>query len=136
MPKPGITVEARRVAGAAPSTGDFTFTVLLESDERRLDRRQRTRLRSGKIVDRTGRFVTDCLLHDLSATGGRLRVAPAVVLPPAIQVYDDQTGLVRDAVVLWRKDGEAGVRFAPALDTPESRRVAAEMRRKFYAVKD
>ena len=136
MPKPGMIVEARRVTGDAAAPSDFTFTVLLESDERRLDRRQRTRLRSGKIVDRTGRFVTDCLLHDLSSTGGRLRVAPAVALPSAIQVYDDQTGLVRDAVVLWRRSGEAGVRFAPALDTPESRRVAAEMRRKFYAVRD
>lgn len=137
---PAPVIDAQRVGpGAASVTGGFTFTVIEappEPSDRRRAPRQRTRLRSGKIVDLKGRFLTECLWHDLSRRGGRLRVPTGCVLPDAIQVYDDQTGELYRASVLWQREREAGVALRPAADDDRSRMVAAELRRKYYAVRD
>jgi PilZ domain len=136
---PPRVVEARRVAGTHVAD-DFTYTVLLdvpksaESRERRTSRRQRTRLRSGKIVDPTGRFVTECLVRDLSDSGGRLRLPAGVTLPAAIQIYDDQTGRLTPATVLWRRDLEVGIQFGLTSASNQHAKVAAAMRRRYYAV--
>lgn len=131
-------VDAVRVDHARVGADAFTYTILIEpvssrdTDERRDAPRRRTRLRSGKVVDARGMFVTECLVHDLSATGMRLRLPPDAQLPPAFQVYDDQSGLLLGAEVSWRRQGEAGIRLQPADETPANRTIAAEMRRKFY----
>ncbi|MCW6507350.1 PilZ domain-containing protein [Lichenifustis flavocetrariae] len=132
-------INAIRVDGKAAADPDgFTYTILIdpkpvrEPDDRRDAPRRRTRLRSGKVVDSTGTFVTECVVHDLSSTGVRLRLPPDVALPAAFQVYDDQSGLLQNAEVSWRRDGEAGVRFTLTEETPRSRIIAADMRRRFY----
>lgn len=133
-------MEAIKVEGRAPSSDDFSYTVLIDGktaravDERRDTPRRRTRLRSGKVVDAGGLFVTECLVHDLSQTGGRLRLPADVALPTYIHVFDDQSGLLHRAEVLWRKKGEAGVRFVLVAETPRSQAIANEMRRKYYKV--
>jgi hypothetical protein len=141
--KTETVVNATKIRGAeaGPARYDeFTYTVLLDiqasrpSNERRDSPRRRTRLRSGKVVDAHGRFVTECLVHDLSGTGGRLRLPPTVVLPSFIQIYDDQSGVLHRAEVLWRKGSDAGVQFVPEGATQRSRAIANEMRRKFYKV--
>lgn len=141
----GVTIEARRLPGGKGHTpaGDFTYTVVVDpvaapaaSDDRRRAPRQRTRLRSGKIVDSAGNFVADCLVHDLSRRGGRIRLPAVTALPRAIQIYDDQTGLLHRATVLWRHERDAGIAFDPARDDPRGQAIAAALRRKFYAVRD
>lgn len=138
-----IVIEARRLEPGAAVHGDFTFEVLeaprssqKSSADRRGSPRQRTRLRSGKLVDAAGRFLTECLLHDLSPRGVRLKLPPGITLPRLLQIYDDQTGTVHQATVLWRRDRDAGVAFGPVVNDNRSRAVAAEMKRKFYAVRD
>lgn len=133
------TVEATRVEGGIGDLEGFTYTVLIDpkplpraGDDRRDAPRRRTRLRSGKIVDTRDGFVTECLVHDLSDTGMRLRVPAGVTLPPVFQVYDDQSGCLQRAEVSWRRADEAGIRFMIGEDTPRSRTIAADMRRKFY----
>ena len=132
----GPLVEARPSCSAAE--GDFTYTVLVEpqpaTGERRGTPRRRTRLRSGKLVDGAGRFVTECLVHDLSARGGRLRLPEGVSIPAAVRLYDDQTGALHVATVLWRQGREIGVALTPAPRDARSLFVAGEMRRKFYAM--
>ena len=49
---------------------------------------------------------------------------------------DDQTGELYRASVLWQREREAGVALRPAADDDRSRMVAAELRRKYYAVRD
>ena len=122
-----------------PDPDGFTYTVLIDpkpaskaGDDRRDAPRRRTRLRSGKIVDARDGFVTECIVHDLSDTGMRLRVPAGVTLPASFQVYDDQSGRLQRATVSWRRADEAGIHFTPSEDTPRSRTVAADMRRKFY----
>lgn len=131
-----MLVEAVRVEGRADPGDGFTYTVLIDpppsAGERRDAPRRRTRLRSAKVVDPDGRFVTECLVHDLSGTGMRLRLPPGTALPKQLQVYDDQSGLLQQASVSWHRGGEAGLRLLAASDTPRSRTVAADMRRKFY----
>ena len=132
-------INAIRVEGKAAADLDgFTYTILIdpkpvrEPDDRRDAPRRRTRLRSGKVVDSKGTFVTECVVHDLSVTGVRLRLPQDVTLPATFQVYDDQSGQLQNAEVSWRRDGEAGVRFTSTEETPRSRIIAADMRRRFY----
>jgi hypothetical protein len=135
-PRSPTVIDAVRVDGPAPTLSGFTYTVVIDAQprggERRDAPRRRTRLRSGKVVDSRGMFLTECLVHDLSGTGMRLKVPPGTVLPAMLQVYDDQSGVLRQAEVSWHRDGEAGLRLLAEADTPQSRTVAAEMRRKFY----
>ncbi|EEW86826.1 hypothetical protein C048_02930 [Brucella melitensis UK19/04] len=42
--------------------------------ERRREERQRTRLRSGKIVNLDGRFVVECQFIDIAPHGAKIRV--------------------------------------------------------------
>ena len=130
-----MVVDAVRIDGRAAPEG-FTYTVLINplarGGERRDAPRRRTRLRSGKVIDARGMFVTECLVHDLSGTGMRLKLPPGMALPRTLQVYDDQSGLLQHAEVSWQRDGEAGLRLLRAADTAQSRTVAADMRRKFY----
>lgn len=133
-------LEGRRVEGgraSAGGAGECTYTVAevpARSAEKRSRHRRRTRLRTGKIVDAAGRFLTECLVHDRSDTGGRLRLPAGIVVPGTIQLYDDQSASLVQAVVVWRLDQEIGVRFRPAPPTERSRALEADLRRRFYAV--
>ena len=140
-PPPQTVIEAVRVDGADDLDG-FTYTVLIDAPaakpapradgDRRAAPRRRTRLRSGKIVDAGDRFVTECLVHDLSESGMRLRLPVGMSLPARFQVYDDQAGRLKRAELSWRRGDEAGIRFVAGEDTARSDIIAADMRRKFY----
>lgn len=138
VPRRPPVIEAVRVDGGADLDG-FTYTVLIDAkpsapvgDDRRDAPRRRTRLRSGKIVDAGDRFVTECLVHDLSETGMRLRLPAGMTLPPRFQVYDDQSGRLQRAELSWHRSDEVGIRFVEGEETARSRTIAADMRRKFY----
>ena len=105
------------------------------ASERRRSPRQRTRLRSGKIVDLNGRFLSECTIYDLSAAGSRIRHPGALALPSQFQLYDDQSGLVHHATVLWRNGNESGLSFKPQPLSPRAGALASQMRRKFYAMR-
>lgn len=133
-------VAARRVAeGGASSPSEFTYAVIREpvvaGGERRATVRRRTRLRSGKVVGADGRFVTDCLIANRSAGGGLMRLPAALVLPERILVYDDQSGDLLAATVMWRRDRDVGLRFGSPERDARFRAIADSMRRKFYAVR-
>ena len=140
-PVVGQTFEAKRLSTAGRKLEqDFSYTVIVvppfgqAAGDRREVRRTRTRLRSGKLVDVRGRFMTECLVHDLSALGSRLRLPPAVGLPSTVQLFDDQSGILYLARVLWRRGAEAGLKFIPSPPTKQSQATANEMRRRMYKV--
>lgn len=99
--------------------------------------RRRTRLRSGKILDQTNRFLCDCLIHDRSATGLRLALPRNLGLPPTFRVHDDETGEVDAVAQVWRRGAVVGVRYAPASGPvrvkPTDR---SALRGRYYAVPD
>jgi hypothetical protein len=111
------------------------------SDERPRDHRaaarQRTRLRSAKILDSANKFVCDCLIHDRSASGLRLMLARNIGLPALFRVHDDETGKVDVVVTVWRRGAALGGRFSHAFGKvaikPSDR---SALGGQFYAIPD
>ncbi len=132
-------VAARKIGAADAARDDFTYAVIEEAPsaggERRRAVRRRTRLRSGKVVGADGQFVIECLLANRSSQGGLLRLPAPMALPARILVYDDQSGDLLAATVIWRRDRDFGLRFAAPDRTPRLQAIADSMRRKFYAVR-
>ena len=138
--QPG-TISARKTTGPSAAGEDFTYTVLKEVTpsrapaDRRGDQRRRTRLRSGKIIDDNGQFVIECLIVDRSSFGGKLRLPKISPLPARVMLYDDQSGELLHATVIWRRDRETGIRFTATERSERYRAIADAMRRKFYAMR-
>ena len=138
---PPGTVSARRTNGPSAAGEDFTYTVLKEvaasrpPADRRGDQRLRTRLRSGKIINDDGQFLIECLIVDRSSFGGKLRLPKTSPLPARVMLYDDQSGELLRATVIWRRDRETGIRFTAVERTDRFRAIADAMRRKFYAMR-
>ncbi|MBE7186260.1 MAG: hypothetical protein INR68_17840 [Methylobacterium mesophilicum] len=104
--------------------------------ERRAASRSRTRLRPGKLLDAELAFLGDCAILDRSEGGLRLRLfedAPDMDGPVA--VLDENEGSVRHGRLVWRRDGEAGMRVetdAQPIEPAALRRLAGP----YYAVRD
>lgn len=146
-PKPAI--EAVRLddsgsarAGRAAGRGQVTYRVLeapapalASSAEKRNADRVRTRLRSGKVLDRHNRFIAECLLHDRSTRGSRLRLHQAVTLPRDIRFYDDERGEIVEAAIVWQRQGEVGIRLRGAVPRGSiGRAELARLSGRYYAV--
>lgn len=139
-----LRVDARRLEPGAPSwrpgaVVDFFYSVTtLEppraDGERRGASRQRTRLRSGKITGPDGRFIVECLIHNRSLTGCRVRLPRVAEIPSAIYLFDDRTGELSSGSVAWRRDRDLGLRLKPCPVSPPYRALADRMRHKFYAL--
>lgn len=112
-------LEARRVASLAPPGQDVSYMVIApatKSREHRIDRRWRTHLRSGKIVDGRTILLSESQVRDRSARGARLRLAASVPLPARIRFFDDVSQHLYEAVVAWRRGAEIGVTFLGEVD--------------------
>lgn len=139
--RPAPLLEGRRVLGPAGRTlaGECTYTVIepprpAPSGDKRIRPRRRTRLRTGKVLDGKGRFLTECLIYDRSETGGRLRLPAGIVLTPTVLLYEDQSATLCQAAIVWRMARDVGLRIRPCTPDARTRALAAEMRRRFYAV--
>ncbi len=138
--RPPAILDARKAGDGRCEAGTVTYTILdaprpaTPKGERRSGPRQRVRLRSGKVLDADGRFLTECVFTDLSPTGSRIRPPAGTALPDELYLYDDTTGLLHRAAVLWRRGSELGLRFKPQAPSARTRSLASEMRRKFYAM--
>ena len=104
------------------------------SDDKRTYPRRRTRLRSGKVTDRDGKFLAECQIYDRSPNGARLRVTTTLPVPDRILVFDDELSSLLAATVAWRRTNEIGVRFMLIFDTDLARRVTKKLSGKYYAV--
>ncbi len=104
--------------------------------EQRNDTRRRTRLRSGKILDRANRFLIDAAIIDRSSAGLRLRLARDQAIPDVFRLFDEESGLVLGARLVWRRQAVVGARLDPVGPLPASPRQIAALRGKFYAIRD
>ena len=89
------------------------------SHERRKEERQRTRLRSGKIIDLDGRFIIECQFCDIAPHGARLRVIEVPNLPERFWLFDDHYARAILAQIVWRQKREIGVRLITDALIPE-----------------
>jgi hypothetical protein len=97
--------------------------------------RQRTRLRSAKLLDGSYRFLCEGRVCDRSRDGLRLALARDVTLPPRLAVHIDETSEVREATIVWRRGSTIGVKLhemLPADALTASRRSA--LRERYYAI--
>lgn len=122
--------------------GDVTYSVLSTTgsaarpDERRNAPRRRTRLRSGKVLDRANTFLVETSILDRSAGGLRLRLAHDCELPEIFHLFDDENECIFALRVIWRRQTTLGARVRPGGPVPATRRQIIELRGKFYAIKD
>ena len=80
--------------------------------ERRGRPRERTRLRSAKVLDGAYRFLCEGRICDRSSEGLRLALARDIEIPPEFAVHIDETSEVREAQVVWRRGSTIGVRLS------------------------
>lgn len=104
------------------------------SPEQRDQPRRRTRLRSAKIANFNGSFITDCLIHDRSAEGARLRLPEDAAVPDHCLLFDDELQSLHVAGVTWRKPGELGIRMLNKVEGAAWQGVARRLAGKFYAL--
>ena len=107
-----ITIDAIRIVdGKAVAGASYSVVHAARADKRRLGR-QRSRLKTGKIIDRDNRFICDCSFYDLSQGGARVRLMQAVDLPEIVRIYRDSDGAVFTARPVWRSGVEIGLSIA------------------------
>jgi hypothetical protein len=109
---------------AAPSPAD-----------QRAQSREQTRLRSAKLLDGGGRFLSESRICDRSRDGLRLALARDVPLPPQLAVHIDETSEVREAQTVWRRGSTIGLRLQRAVPCDAmsaSRRYA--LKERYYAI--
>lgn len=96
--------------------------------------RNRTRLRSARIIDLEGSFICHCRVHDRSPIGIRIALDRNRSLPARFLVLDDETETLGAAHVVWRDNLMVGLRInAPS---PRALRTADlyALRNGYYAV--
>lgn len=137
----------RKYARSLALRGQVSYSVVESADngksgsdgvrDHRAAGRQRTRLRSAKILDSANRFVCDCLIHDRSATGLRLTLARNMGLPPQFRLHDDETGKVDAVATVWRRGASLGVRYSPSAGPVSIKpSVQSALRGRYYAIPD
>lgn len=102
------------------------------SAEKRTSARRRTRLRGGKIVDTTGKFVVECLIYDRSGQGARIALVAPVAVPPLFRLFDEESNAMLTAEIVWQRRNMLGVRIVANI--PADALEIANYARAFYAV--
>jgi hypothetical protein len=130
-----ISLDAIKVPASAFRPGSAVTYTIIDKSADRSEKRRRTRLRSGKVLDASNRFLVECQIHERSQRGARLRLVANLFLPTRLRLFDDETGSVRDARLVWRRNHELGISFiakSAAEDLRPSERAA--LAGKYYAV--
>ncbi len=106
-----------------------------ERGDQRAHPRERTRLRSAKLLDGACRFLCEGRICDRSREGLRLALARDIALPPQLAVHIDETAEVREARVIWRRGSTIGIRLRSA---PPANALRAcdryALRERYYAI--
>ncbi len=106
-----------------------------KSADLRAHPRERTRLRSAKLLDGSCRFLSEGRICDRSRDGLRLALARDVTLPRKLAVHIDETSEVREVTIIWRRGSTIGIRLQGTLPSDAmtaSRRSALSER--YYAI--
>lgn len=119
-----------RWRGRASGVGASKFEA---SMDRRRYKRWRVRLKWGKALDLSERFLCDCLVVNRSDCGARLRLARKIALPTTFLFFDDAAGALYAGRVIWRQGGFIGCRLSlePLGGRPE---VVKRMSGPYYAL--
>jgi hypothetical protein len=136
---------ARRLSRKLAERGEIAYCVVSDggystadkSADLRAHPRQRSRLRSAKLIDGSYRFLCEGRICDRSREGLRLSLARDLTLPSRLAVHIDETAEVREAKIVWRRGSTVGVRLQRTL--PEDALTASRrsaLRERYYAIPD
>jgi len=118
----------------AQRSGAATFMRLEEAPrDRRREQRRGAHLKWGKTLDRADRFLCECVFANRTSGGARLRLARNIALPQKFQLYEDDSGNIFDAQIVWRRGGEIGCRLSRA-PKQDKTRVVRRMQERCYAL--
>jgi hypothetical protein len=79
------------------------------NDKRKITRRRV--LKVGKIVFADGMRVIDCTIRDLSKDGARLLIGSTIGVPDNFFLYEQSTGMLYPASIVWRQPKTLGIKF-------------------------
>jgi len=93
----------------------FSNAVVVDqdSDEQRIAPRRRV-LKAGKVAYQSRFCVVECTVRDISDTGAKLRTDNTVSIPDTFELLIETDGFEADCEVVWRNDGDLGIRFLGA----------------------
>lgn len=129
--EPTLSAEAAKSLAERGQVGYREIDV-----EPRLSPRQRTRLRSAKILDARNNYLCDARVQDRSVEGMRLLLSHNVGLPSRFGVHDDETGDVLTVRAAWRRGHALGVRVVQlGSPTPLTRSQHAALKGRYYGVR-
>ncbi|MBS1181377.1 MAG: hypothetical protein H6Q99_1257 [Proteobacteria bacterium] len=80
-----------------------------DTGDRRMEDRQRTRLRAGVLRARDGRRLVDCVIRDRSARGAKLILTEPRPLPLELELEDEASHRRYDVRIIRRDGQEIGV---------------------------
>ena len=140
--RPGGSVPSAAEIGALARDGRVAYRVLptpqhRQSADKRASHRRRSRLRSAKLLDANNRFLCECLVHDRSSMGLRLKLLKNIGLPSRCVFFDDESGELRAVAIVWRRNAAVGMRYRPGESLkplPSSARAA--LKGRYYAIAD
>ncbi len=131
---------ARKLGALLAERGEVVYWVSAPEaghPDKRASAREKTRLRSAKLLDAAYRFVCECRICDRSLRGIRLLLARNIKVPRRMAVHIDETGEVRGARVVWRKGLVIGLslheRAPPGAIRPSDRHA---LRGRYYGILD
>jgi hypothetical protein len=75
----------------------------------RSEPRIRTKLRSGRLSNLDGVFITECLVLDRSPHGAKLKLPKTLDVPKEILFRDDAVATAIYAKICWRRGDEIGI---------------------------
>ena len=134
-------------AAALAREGLVTYSVVIEPPvkercegkkrEARAQARARTRLRSAKVLDANNAFLCEALMHDRSENGMRLLLSRNIGLPLRFGIYDDDTGDIVTASLVWRRAQTVGIRVVRnAPPAPLKPTQKAALAGRYYGMRD
>ncbi len=134
---------ARALGRKLAGRGEIAYWVVspeglppeVKTADRRQRPRERTRLRSAKVLDGAYRFLCEGRICDRSPEGLRLALTRDVALPPEFALHIDETSEVREAKVVWRRGATIGVRLsAPAPEGALRPCDRYALKQRYYAI--
>jgi hypothetical protein len=135
--------KARRLARKLAERGEIAYWVASpvarppkgKRADLRKEPRERTRLRSAKLLDGAYQFLAEGRICDRSREGLRLALARNIALPPQLAVHIDETSEVREARVIWRRGSIIGIRLRSAAPADALRPCDLyALKERYYAV--
>jgi uncharacterized protein len=95
--------------------------------EVRVEARQRTRFRQGKLFNAHGFLLAQCAIRDRSKNGAKVRVHIPLERLRFVRFFDEAENIVVEAKVAWQLGNELGLAFRVELPAPvETSAVPAE----------